>query len=257
MSRNWVKLSRGWIKFVLLITILSSYLFLWTIYYWVLIWTMLKPDFADQETECKDWRMKAKTANPPMNKLMATEHEDEHAAHLKRKGVIVFYILIINTIKWFVLWNPECLFYRKKHLFFGNNQSVWGCREKMCLQWMFSNIMSESYSWRSDDVLGEKKVTCHWSRHYLFQILYFESRERNKCHLPEREEDVVKKACVTQSSAPKITAPKGSLGDNSFPQTQRQCLNGSLASKVNAQHPLGMSAAEIHQYVSSTIHEWP
>ncbi|XP_049901862.1 uncharacterized protein LOC126391272 isoform X1 [Epinephelus moara] len=40
-----------------------------------------KPAKRDMQTECE-----AKTANPQMNKLMATEHEEEHAAHLKRRG---------------------------------------------------------------------------------------------------------------------------------------------------------------------------
>ncbi|XP_042345908.1 uncharacterized protein LOC121945674 [Plectropomus leopardus] len=102
-----------------------------------------KPAKKDMQTECE-----VKTANPQMNRTMATEHEDEYTAHLKRKG-----------------------------------------------------------------------------------------GERNGCHLPESEEEevVVKKACVTHPSAPKITAPKHSLADVGSTQTQRQSLNGSLTSNFNAQ----------------------
>ncbi|XP_073341502.1 uncharacterized protein [Pagrus major] len=92
----------------------------------------------------------AKTANPQMSKLMATEPEDERADHLKRKG-----------------------------------------------------------------------------------------REKNGCHLPESEEEeaLVKRACVTRPFAPKITAPKDGLAIIGSPQPQRQSLNGSLTSSLNAQEP--------------------
>ncbi|KAM8734999.1 uncharacterized protein AB9X84_023620 [Acanthopagrus schlegelii] len=104
-----------------------------------------KPARKDTQAE-----VEGKPANPQVSKLMATEHEDERADHLKRKG-----------------------------------------------------------------------------------------REKNGCHLPESEEEeaLVKRACVTRPFAPKITAPKDSLAVTGSPQPQRQSLNGSLTSSLNAQEP--------------------
>lgn len=74
---------------------------------------------------------------------------------------------------------------------------------------------------------------------HISLLRYFESREKNGCHLPESEEEeaLVKRACVSRPFAPKITAPKDSLAVTGSPQPQRQSLNGSPSSSLNAQEP--------------------
>lgn len=66
-----------WIKSV---TLLMSSLF-HLFRFWMPVSTVLKSYFADTPAE-----REAKPADPQMSKLMATEHEDERADHLKRKG---------------------------------------------------------------------------------------------------------------------------------------------------------------------------
>ncbi|XP_039972632.1 uncharacterized protein LOC120783614 isoform X2 [Xiphias gladius] len=75
--------------------------------------------------------------------------------------------------------------------------------------------------------------------------------ERNGCRLSESEEEevVMKKSCVTQPSAPKITAQKDSLPDISSPQPHRQSSDGSVTSKLNAQDSL---ACQRQTYIAMT-----
>lgn len=84
---------------------------------------------------------------------------------------------------------------------------------------------------------------------FLLQTPYFESRERNGCRLLESEEEevAVKKPCVTQPSAPKITALKDSPGHIRSPHPQRHSANGSITSNLNAQEAL---ACQQQTYIS-------